>query len=155
MDKATITLISQISCYNNPFNVYILSKNLLMVTNVNFAIIVAQNLLRWKQDGYRRVWYEVIFVFTTSEKALKTWRKSSSFGYRKSLINVSFFVHFLAFVKQARIFLNFIGKWFFLLNKSGGFLNLFSWLLYSESISISILLNLSFKRWLKLWRKQR
>ena len=41
------------------------------------------------------------------------------------------------------------------LNKSGGFLNLFSWLLYSESISISILLNLSFKRWFPLWIKQR
>ena len=56
--------------------------------------------------------------------------------------DVSFFVRFLKFVKQARIFYTFSASNSSWLKKSWGFLILFSWLSFSESISISIWLNL-------------
>lgn len=52
--------------------------------------------------------FDMLFLFLKlRKKVAKTCKKSEGFGQRKFLINVSLFVHFLTFVKQARIFLYF------------------------------------------------
>ena len=100
-DETTITMILQINNYNTTHNIYISSKTNWCSHWLIVAIIVTQNLLSWNQDGRQRVWHDVIFVFKTSKKVVKTWYMC--------LKNVSFFVWFLAFVKQVGIFLYFFG----------------------------------------------
>ena len=95
--------------------------------------IITQNLLSWNQDGHRRVLYDVIFVL----KLRKKKRSQNVKNEQRVWIMKSFEKHHFLFT-----YFDFFGQWFLLTQQGRGFLILFSWLSFSESISISILLNL-------------
>ena len=48
--------------------------------HVIVAIIVTQNSPSRNQDGRRRVWHDVIFVFETSKNSSQNLKKSEGFG---------------------------------------------------------------------------
>ena len=112
-DKTMIIMIPQINDYNDTHNIYISSKNLLMFTPRTRC----NN--RYK-DGRRRVWHDIrIFFFKNFEKRAEVFDKVIF------LKNISFFVRFSTFAKQARVFLNFFGQWFLLAQQEWRFSNSF------------------------------
>ena len=141
-DNTTITLISQINYYNDTYNICILSTNLLMYTPHNRCKNSYTNLLNWNQDGHRRVWYDVIFVCKASKKKYSKGNREQRFWTKKISEKYLFLsMFFWLFSNMQGYFLKFSVSDSSWLDRSGGLLILFSWLSFSEPISIYILLN--------------
>ena len=106
------------------------------------ARIVTQNLLNWNQDGHRRVWYDVIFVCKASKKKYSKGNREQRFWTKKISEKYLFLsMFFWLFSNMQGYFLKFSVSDSSWLDRSGGLLILFSWLSFSEPISIYILLN--------------
>ena len=84
----------------------------------------------------------MLFLFLKlRKKSSQKGIESKGFRQRKFLRNISFSLCFLTFLKMQGYFLKFSASDSSWLDRSGGFLILFSWLSFSEPISIYILLN--------------
>ena len=98
--KTKITMVSQIKYYNDTHNVYISSKNLLMLAPLIVAIIVTQNLLAWNQDGRRRVSHDLIFVLKILKKSSQNLKKERRFWITKIFEKLFFLCTFSYFCRK-------------------------------------------------------
>ena len=113
-----------------------------------FSVFSACSVFLFHLRKLYKIYIIIVLCRLLCDFIVKTW-KNSRFRIRKTYWKMSLFWTLKeTLVKQTRIFFfTFSVTDSFWFNKSGGFLILFSWLSFSESISTSILLILSFKKY--------